>query len=315
MLEKEKRLTRWRETYRISRMASSQKSQDIDVLSVRKIFAKGDNNTTIPANSFLGTDGKGGTQWVDISTIKNGITFNTFTTTQSTFTSGPASSQFSILDGDKAGLLPSNSGNSVTMYAKAFGKIHVLGEESIESFHPLTGHINSNVLLSGTGVIDISTEPDSQLIKFYSPDGAASSMSTVVGNFSSLNTFLLTTVSSFNSPFSTFIYSAISSFSTFQGSSLSKEFATQTLNVSTVNMSGTLQPFIQYGSNSLSGQSNTVSLSKNYANPNYIIQLSYSMPSGLPVIPLSFKTVTASNFVVVGDSNASFHWTTYGNLF
>jgi hypothetical protein len=295
-------------------MAASQKTQYIDVLGVRKIFAKGDNNTIIPANSFLGTDGEGGTQWVDISTIKNGITFNTFTTTQSTFTSGPASSRFSILDGNNAGLVPSGSGNSVTMYAKAFGKIDVLGQESIRAFDTVTGTIDSNVLLSGTGIINISTDTSKQLINIYSPNDATSSMSTVVSNFSSLNKFLSTTFSSFNSPFSTFIYSAISSFSTAQGVSLSQQFSTETLNVSTINMSGTLQPFIQCGSNTLSGQSIVVILSKGYVDSNYIIQLTYVRGSSSPSVPLSFTNVTPNSFVVVGDSGSTIHWTTYGNL-
>ena len=77
-------------------MASIQKSQDIDTLSVRKIFAKGDNNTTLAANSVLITDGKGGTTWIDMSTFQRGVNFNTFETSQSTFTSGPSSSKFSI---------------------------------------------------------------------------------------------------------------------------------------------------------------------------------------------------------------------------
>lgn len=295
-------------------MAASQKTQYIDVLGVRKIFAKGDNNTIIPANSFLGTDGQGGTQWVDISTIKNGITFNTFTTTQSTFTSGPASSQFSILDGDNAGLVPSGPGNSVKMYAKAFGKIDVLGQESIRAFDTVTGTIDSNILLTGTGIINISTDTSKQLINFYSPNDATSSMSTVVSNFSSLNKFLSTTFSSFNSPFSTFIYSAISSFSTSQGISLSQQFATETLNVSTIHMSGTTQPFIQYGSNTLVGQSNTIELPKAYSDSSYIIQLTYVKGSLSPSIPLSFNSVTPSSFVVVGDSGSTFHWTTYGSI-
>jgi hypothetical protein len=296
-------------------MAGFQNSQYIDVLGVRKIFAKGDNNTTIPANSFLGTDGLGGTQWVDISTIKNGITFNTFVTTQSTFTSGIDSSAFSILDGDNAGLVPSASGNSVTMYAKAFGEIHVVGQESIKAFDPITGNINSNAIITGTGVVNISTDTNSQLINFYSPDSAASSMSTTVGNFSSLNNFLTTTITTFNSPFSTFIYSAISSFSTSQGTSLSQEFTTDRLNVSTINMAGTRQPFIQYGSRRLNSQgSNVVTLPNNYIDGNYIIQLTYSRGFENPTIPISFKTVTASNFIVVGYLNTEFHWTTYGNV-
>jgi len=43
-------------------MASIQRTEYIDVLSVRKIFAKGDNNATLAANSILATDGNGGTQ-------------------------------------------------------------------------------------------------------------------------------------------------------------------------------------------------------------------------------------------------------------
>ena len=198
-------------------MASFQKSQDIDVLSVRKIFAKGDNNTTIPANSLLATDGQGGTSWISMSTIQAGVTFNTFVTTPSTFTSGPQSSQFSILDGDNAGLIPGPSGNSVKLYSKSFGEITVSGQSSIKAFNTFTGIIQPNVSMAGTGIINISTDTSKNLLNFYSPNDATSSMSTVVGNFVGLNGSLSNTIASFNSPFSTFIYAAISSFSTSLG--------------------------------------------------------------------------------------------------
>ena len=197
-------------------MAANQKSQDIDTLSVRKIYARGDNNTTLQANSILTTDGKGGTTWVDMSTFQRGVNFNTFETTQSTFTSGPASSKFAILDGVNAGFIP-GSGNSVTMYAKAFGQIDVPGQSSIYSFDTYTGSINSNVNIVGSGVINISTNTALNQIQFYSPDNGTSSMSTVVGNFTGLNGSLSNKIASFNSPFSTFIYNAISSYSTVQG--------------------------------------------------------------------------------------------------
>ena len=198
-------------------MAAIQKSQDIDTLSVRKIYAKGDSNTTLAANSALITDGKGGTLWLDISTFQRGVNFNTFETTRSTFTSGPTSAKFSILDGSNAGLLPSASGNSATMYAKAFGQIDVQGQDSIYSFDTYTGTINSNVKLIGSGTVDITTDTTRNKIQFYSPDNGTSSMSTVVGNFIGLNGSLSNTIASFNSPFSTFIYDAISSYSTVQG--------------------------------------------------------------------------------------------------
>ena len=130
-------------------MAAIQRTENIDVLNVRKIFVKGDNNTNISANSLLATDGNGGTQWVDMSTIQAGVTFNTFVTTQSTFKSGPYSSKFSILDGDNAGLIATGS-NEATMYAKAFGQINVDGQDSIYSFDTYTGTINSNVQIKIT---------------------------------------------------------------------------------------------------------------------------------------------------------------------
>jgi hypothetical protein len=197
-------------------MAGIQKSQDIDTLSVRKIYAKGDSNTTLAANSVLITDGKGGTLWLDMSTFQRGVTFNTFETTQSTFTSGPSSSKFSILDGLNAGLIPA-SGNSVSMYAKAFGQINVQGQDSIYSFDTYTGTINSNVQIVGSGVVEITTVSSTNKIEFYSPDNGTSSMSTVVGNFIGLNNGLSNKIAAFNSPFSTFIYDAISSYSTVQG--------------------------------------------------------------------------------------------------
>ena len=336
-------------------MASFQKSLDVDVLNVRKIYAKGENNSILAANSFLGTDGVGGTQWVDISTIKNGITFNTFVTSQSTFTSGTSSSKFSILDGDNVGLIPFGSGNSVKLYSKSFGEIDVVGQSSIYAYNALTGTIDSNVKISGTGIINISTDTTKQLINFYSPDNGLSSMSSVVGQFVGLNTILSSSITTFNSPFSTFIYSAISSFSTslgpvisplevnstissfstslgpvisplevnstissfstLLGTNIQNKLYTSSLNTSTINLSGVRQPFIQYGTSQLINGSTIVTLNPAYSTNTFSIQLTYLRGSSAPSLPLSFSTMTASNFKVIGDSAATVHWTTYGNLF
>jgi hypothetical protein len=486
-------------------MAANQKSQDIDTLSVRKIYAKGDNNTVLGANSILITDGNGGTRWIDMSTFQRGVNFNTFETTQSTFTSGPASSKFSILDGVNAGLIPSASGNSATMYAKAFGQINVLGQDPIYSFDTYTGTINSNVQIVGSGVIDITTVSSANKIEFYSPDNGTSSMSTVVGNFVNLNNGLSDKIAAFNSPFSTFIYDAISSYSTVQGplvvfpqmhtaissfstslgqairynelqsslssystvqgplvtfpqlyneissfstslgnlieynelqSSLSSfstvlgptilvpqvystissfstsigqvirfnelrstissfstvlgptiqvpqvystissfstalgpvitmsqvmstlssistvrmgelnnaissystlqgplvtlnnfssvlstqnvvsKLNTGILNTSTFQQQGIRQPFIQYGSNVLTvSGNNLLTLPIPYTNGNYIIHLTYTAGETARILPLYSSNATPSNFAIYGDVNATFHWTTYGNMF
>jgi hypothetical protein len=332
-------------------MAGIQKSQDIDTLSVRKIYAKGDNNTTLAANSVLITDGKGGTLWLDISTFQRGVTFNTFETTQSTFTSGPNSSKFSILDGLNAGLIPA-SGNSATVYAKAFGQINVEGQDSIYSFDTYTGTINSNVQIVGSGVVEITTVSSMNKIEFYSPDNGTSSMSTVLANFVGLNNGLSNKIAAFNSPFSTFIYDAISSYSTVQGPlvtfpemySTISSFSTSmgpvvtglnllsslstnntvaqlnigNLNVSTFNVLGSRQPYIQYGSNILASNGNMIlSLPTPYVNSNYIVQLTYyQLDTTLPNIrPLYSSNTSVSNVAIYGTANSIFHWTTFGNLF
>jgi hypothetical protein len=195
-------------------MASFQKSQDIDILKIKKLYVKGENNSTIPINNVLITDGNGGTKWVDISIINSGVAFNTIITSPITLQSQVGNTTLSILDGSNAGLLASSSNNTVTMYAKAFGQINVEGQNSIYSFNTFDGTITSNINLSGSGVINISTDTNNNIINFSAPNDAISSMSTTISNLSSLNTILSTSINSFTSPFSTFIYEAISSFST-----------------------------------------------------------------------------------------------------
>jgi len=294
-------------------MAAIQKSQDIDTLSVRKIFAKGDNNTTLPANSVLLTDGKGGTKWIDEQTFQRGVNFNTFETSRKTFVSGPGSTKFSILDGENAGLLSDNANNSVYMYANAFGQINVPNQDSIYSRDPVTSFIHSNVNIVGSGIIDITTNTQQNKIEFYSPDNGLSSLSSVIENFKELNGYIGDKIASFKSPFSTFIYDAISSYSTMY------KLNTEILNTSTVEQQGVRQPFIQRGSGVLSSDAGvaTINLTSGYLTTDYTIQLTYRNNSGPPSnnLPLVATNVNTNNFKVYGDASGTFQWTTLGDLF
>ena len=313
-------------------MAAIQKSQDIDTLSVRKIFAKGDNNTTLPANSVLVTDGSGGTFWLDEQTFQRGVNFNTFETSRGTVTSGPGNTKFSILDGENAGLL-TGPANSFNMYAKAFGQINVEGQDSVYSFDPLLSKINSNINIVGTGIIDIRTDTVQNKIEFYSPDTGLSSISSVLRNFTNLNEHLSNTIKTFNSPFSTFIYDAISSFSTAQGAVVKlnnfsnvlainnnvSQLNTNVLNTYSLYQQNIRQPFIQRGSSILSDDSGSalIRLDNAYSDVNYTVQLTYRNESGSSskTIPLVATDVNPSEFTVYGDKNALFHWTTLGDIF
>uniref|UniRef100_A0A6C0AP86 Uncharacterized protein n=1 Tax=viral metagenome TaxID=1070528 RepID=A0A6C0AP86_9ZZZZ len=192
-------------------------SLDVDVLTVRKIYAKGNNNQILAPNTVLTTDGLGGTFWTSLSSINAGLTYNTFTTSLSTFTSSPGNTQFSILDNSNIGLLPTNSGTAVTLYSKSFGQIDVPGQASVNSFNNTTGQFNNKFSLLVNGTLSISTNSATNQIFLSNPNDVISSFSSFIKNMSNVNSTISNSLTVFNSPFSTFIYSAISSFSTSLG--------------------------------------------------------------------------------------------------
>lgn len=286
-------------------MSSSQRTENIDILNVRKILAKGDNNTTLAANKILITDGKGGTMWVDRGAFTGtSVSFDTISTTQATFTSGLANTRFSILDGPTAGCIPvSGSPNTVQLYAKAFSQINVDGQNSVSAFNPTTGIIQSTLKFVGSGITDIQTDSSQNIIRFNTPNYANSTISSLIKNIGNLNNSISTTAGNFTTPFSSFIYDAISSFSTSLGgpivTSANSRITIQS-NVATLN---------QYGNT-------IITLPIPYINANYNVQLTYNgnaPPAAAPTKILYTTSLTTSNFTVYGDVNGRFHWVTFGN--
>jgi hypothetical protein len=190
---------------------------DVDILSVRKIFAKGNNNSVLAPNTILTTDGLGGTIWTSLSSINAGLAFNTFTITASTFTSSPGNTSFSILDGSNIGLIPTCSGAGARLYSKSFGQINVSGQSSINSFNSTTGQFNNAFTISGNGTLRVSTNAATNQLILHTPNDAISSISSLINNMVGVNSTISSAITSFNSPFSTIIYSALSSFSTALG--------------------------------------------------------------------------------------------------
>jgi cytoskeletal protein CcmA (bactofilin family) len=79
---------------------------------------------------------------------------------------------------------------------------------------------------------------------------------------------------------------------------------------SNISYSNILQPIIQCGNGNTGASGTTITLPTAYPSSNYQIQLTYhGQPSGNK--PIYHLTVTSSNFVVKGDNNAAFDWTTF----
>ena len=153
-------------------MASYERSEYIDNLTVNTIYTRGNNNENIPAFQFLTTDGEGGTFWTtpsSLSSLLYGASFHRIRTSVGTYTADQATNAtFSLLDGPNAGLINDpTASNTAFLYAKAFGQFDISGQEnSIMAFDPVTNKVNSNVLFVGTGGITITGDPQTNTMVF-----------------------------------------------------------------------------------------------------------------------------------------------------
>ena len=150
-------------------MASFQHTASFDSLTIGDLYVRGiNNNSNIPAFNVLSADGAGGTMWVPLSTIAfGGGAFRTVKTTVGTYTSDLSAATFSLLDGPNAGLINDpTASNTVRIYAKAFGQFDISGGNTLYSFDPDANKVNSNVLLVGTGGINIKGDPQTNTLFF-----------------------------------------------------------------------------------------------------------------------------------------------------
>jgi hypothetical protein len=153
-------------------MASFNRSEYVDSLTVNNIFTRaGNNNSNIPAYRVLTTDGAGGTMWMtfsSISSLQYGAGFHTIKTSLDTYTANDATNAtLFLLDGPNAGLINDPTAlNTARLYAKAFGQFDISGGNSLSAFDSVTRKVNSNVLFVGTGGINIKGDPQTNTMYF-----------------------------------------------------------------------------------------------------------------------------------------------------
>ena len=268
-------------------MASAKKSQYLDSLSIKDIFARGENNTTLPPDQVLVTDGQGGTLWQDTGALVGGGAFTTINTTPSTIVARVANPFISILNGPNAGLtVDPTAPNTLRLYANAFNQINIqsfaTGKSTLLSAYnnPTDTYSSTLNFVAGDNIL-LSTNSTTNTVVFNVPassNATIATLSTFLWNMSTLNSSFGSNIASFNSPYSA-------------------------------------QPFIQYGTDTMnsSGQA-TITLTTPYKNLIYTPQLTY-IGTGVPTQQLRLVISSSNSFVCYGDANSSFNWTTYGQIF
>lgn len=147
--------------------ASSRKTLDVDVITLREVFIRGSNNTNIPSSSVLVSDGVGGTYWSPISTVGTYPTFNQIAIDSNIYTAKPASTTFTFLSGPGIGFSDAGPGrNTSYIYAKTFQNIEVPGISTLSAF--TNGRVTSNLIFSSMamGCLTLSTDTTNNTLWF-----------------------------------------------------------------------------------------------------------------------------------------------------
>lgn len=139
-------------------MASSRKTLDVDIITLRQVFIRGQQNSIIPSSSVLVSDGRGGTYWSPVSTVGTFPSFNQYTIdTSNVYRASQASTVFTLNAGPGIGFADGGSGlNTTYMYAKAFQAIAVPGQSTITAF--TNGVLTPSLSFSTLGNIAVSTD-------------------------------------------------------------------------------------------------------------------------------------------------------------
>lgn len=139
-------------------MASSRRTLDVDLITLRQIFIRGSQNSIIPSTSVLVSDGRGGTYWSLISNVGTFPSFNQYTIdTSNVYRASTNSNIFTLNAGPGIGFADGGSGlNTSYIYAKAFQNITVPGQSTITAF--TNGVLTPSLNFSTLGNIGISTD-------------------------------------------------------------------------------------------------------------------------------------------------------------
>lgn len=146
-------------------MASSRKTLDVDLITLRKVLVRGPNNSFIPSTSVLMSDGIGGTYWSLVSTVGTYPSFQQININSTIYSASPTSQTFSFMPGYGIGFTDAGPGSNGTyVYAKAFQTIAVQGQSSLTAF--TSNILTPSLTLSSLGGLQISTDTTHQVIYF-----------------------------------------------------------------------------------------------------------------------------------------------------
>ena len=227
---------------------------------------------------------------------------------------------------------------AISSFSTALGPVGGGGsgnsDSTISSFITYINELTSTIS-TGNSTLNTSSTFIYEAISSFSTalgpvsGGGSGNSDSTISSFITYINELTSTISTGNSTIntnSTFIYELISDItlvaSTISGNTTHyipnnylAELHTSTLYTSSISMAGLKQPFIQYGSQQITGGSVTITLPHSYVNTSYIVQLT---PIGTAVSEQPYVSIlnnTSFNILTADLGTFNVGWTTFGNQF
>lgn len=151
-------------------MASSRRTVDTDFITLRTVYAKYPDDSTIPALRTLVADGKGGTEWLMPSSFGTNPSFNKIITTAGTYTADLSFNTFRLFAGQGVGMANGPAGSNQTfIYAKAFNQIDVSGGDSLKSYSNATLTPQVKFATAKNAYIQLRTDSDTNTLFIDGP--------------------------------------------------------------------------------------------------------------------------------------------------
>ena len=163
-------------------MASSRKTYDTEIITVRQVNAYNTNNSLIPALNVLTSDGAGGTFWAIPSTLGVSPAINTLVVDNTALTSDLSQNQVSILTGPGLGSYTDTLTKTATFFSKGFTTFDVSGGNTINAYS--NSIVSPTVKFVGSNGISISSDP---LLGFLYFNGQNLAISTGIYGYSQIN--------------------------------------------------------------------------------------------------------------------------------
>ena len=163
-------------------MASSRKTYDTEIITVRQVNAYNTNNSLIPALNVLTSDGAGGTFWAIPSTLGVSPAINTLVVDNTALTSDLSQNQISILTGPGLGSYADNLTKTATFFSKGFTTFDVSGGNTINAYS--NSIVSPTVKFIGSNGISISSDP---VLGFLYFNGQNLAISTGIYGYSQIN--------------------------------------------------------------------------------------------------------------------------------